>query len=123
MLVSSTPENLAVAGARSCLLTNFSHIASALDLSPSGGVLLNTPKAASIIIAAITSTPHPIAGEFFSEILMDDHVAKTASQRPNVFGVSGTEFGGESAACFADDHEVVDNPSLNQLIAVKCVTP
>ena len=58
-----------------------------------------------------------------SEILMDDHVAKTAGQRPNVFGVCGPEFGGESAACFADDHEVVDNPCLNQLIAVKRVTP
>lgn len=33
--------------------------------------------------------------------------------------MSGTEFGGESAACFADDHEVVDNPCLNQLITVK----
>ena len=58
-----------------------------------------------------------------SEILMDDHVAKTGSQCPNVFGVSGTEFGGETAACFADDHEVVDNPCLNQLIAVERVTP
>jgi hypothetical protein len=58
-----------------------------------------------------------------SEILMDDHVAKTAGQRPNVFGVSGSEFGGESAACFTDDHQVVDNPCLNQLIAVKRVTP
>src|ERR1035441_3158437 len=38
-------------------------------------------------------------------------------------GVSGAEFSGESPACLADDHQVVHDPCLNQLITVKPFTP
>jgi len=63
---------------------------------------------------ALYDAPHDFVVD--TEVLMDDHVAETGGLRPDFFRVSRAELGGQRAASFADDHQVMHHPGLDQFV-------
>jgi len=54
-----------------------------------------------------------------AEVFMDQDVTKAGGQGPDLGGVLGSEVRGQCTTGFADDHQVMDDPGLDEFIGLK----